>query len=500
MSNIIGIDLGTCFSVLAVIDETGRPQVVRGGDGSNLLPSCVKIDPVTMVAEVGENARKEWGVSLSSNVAARFKRTIGTPKKYSLANREYSPEELSAFVLKKLVKEAENIVGPITKAVITVPANFANEAREATMTAAKMAGLEVEYIINEPTAAALYYAFKNGEEFHGNYAVYDLGGGTFDISIIKVDGQQIDVLASNGIQKLGGDDFDDALFSLVGKKYKDMTGEKMDTLDYDKDSAESNKKSLSSGKSVLMRINRKLIEITREEFEESISSKIAQAEMLCEATLEEAGLRIDEITKVLLAGGSTRMPIVVESIERVFNQKPINAINVDEVVSLGAALYAAYKADRNTLTPTQRIAVEKINIQDVAGMNYGTLILDGNSSLKDHMMINDILIQKNANIPCDVTRSYYTVNANQTAVDCDVTECAMFETDPRFVKVIWRDELALPAGRPPGQEVVVVFRYDSNQIMHCKFTDKDTGREKEVSLSMLTKNASSTGINDFTVE
>ena len=500
MANIVGIDLGTTFSALAVIDETGRPEVLRNSLGGNVLPSCVSIDPKTMVVEVGESARKKWGIPLSSDVAARFKRAMGTQKKYLLANQEYTPTELSAFILKKLVKEAENTLGPISKAVVTVPANFANEAREATMAAAKMAGLAVEYIINEPTAAALYYAFKNGGTFHGNYAVYDLGGGTFDVSIIKVDGQQIDVLCSNGVQKLGGDDFDEALLAIVNKKYKSLTGEELDPLDYNKNDAEDDKKSLSTSNNVFIRINRKLIEVTREEFEEAISTKIAQAEMLCEATLDEAGLDVKDISKVLLAGGSTRMPIVLESIERVFKQQPVSSINVDEVVALGAALYSAYKSEKDILTPAQKTAIEKIDFQESTGQNYGTIILDESSAVEEHRLKNDILIPKNEKIPCSITKTYYTVSDNQTAVRCDVTECSSLETDTRFVKVLWRDELNLPTGRPAGQEVEVVFSYDSNQMMLCTFIDVATGRKKEVSLSMVSKDSGNASIDDFTVE
>lgn len=500
MANIVGIDLGTSFSTLAVIDKTGRPEVLRNSSGDNILPSCVSIDPKNMTVSVGESARRRWGISGSTDVAARFKRVMGTQEKYSLANQEYTPTDLSSLVLKKLVKEAENVVGPIRKAVITVPANFANEAREATMAAAKMAGLEVEHIINEPTAAALYYAFKNGGEFRGNYAVYDLGGGTFDISIIKVNGQDIDVLCSNGVQKLGGDDFDEILLAMVNKKYKELAGEELDSLDYNKNDAEEDKKSLSRGHNVVIRINRKLIEVTTAEFEEAISSKIAQTEMLCEATLEEAGLRVEDISQVLLAGGSTRMPIVTASVEKIFKQKPVNTFNVDEIVALGAALYAAYKSEKENLTPAQKMAIDKINLQESTNQNYGTIILDVNNALDEQKLINDILICKNQKIPYSVTKTYYTVSENQISVNCDVTECATEEEDTRFVKVLWEEKLELPMGRPAGQKVEVKFGYDGNQMMHCTFLDVATGRRKEVSLSMISKEKVNASINDFTVE
>lgn len=218
MNAFIGIDLGTTYSAVATIDKTGRPVIVHNSDGENITPSCVT-ETDRGVFEVGEYARRTWGNS-PEKAAARFKRDMGTSATVRINARELTPSDLSSLVLKKLVKDAESQIGPIGEAVITIPANFSSEARDATMLAARNAGLNVNYIINEPTAAALYYAFKSGEELHGNYAVYDLGGGTFDISIIKVNGQDVDVLASNGVSKLGGDDFDKEIQNIVKKIQK----------------------------------------------------------------------------------------------------------------------------------------------------------------------------------------------------------------------------------------------------------------------------------------
>jgi len=301
----IGIDLGTTFSAVATIDKTGRPKILHNIDGINITPSCIMIGENKTV-EVGEEARKGYG--LDPNVAARFKRQMGTNTIYKICGQEFTPTDLSAFVLKKLLQDSQDAIGDIKEAVVTIPANFSHEAREATLQAAITAGLNVKYIINEPTAAALYYAYNNDEELSGIYAVYDMGGGTFDISIIHINGQNIDVLSTNGVSRLGGDDFDEALQKIVQDKYKKITDEDLELHDYTKNEAEDEKKSLSKRDKVSAKVIRKFIDISREEFEESISALIAQSEMLCESSIHEADVSLSDIKGVLLVGGSTRMP------------------------------------------------------------------------------------------------------------------------------------------------------------------------------------------------
>jgi molecular chaperone DnaK len=498
-ASVIGIDLGTSFSAVAVIDETGRPKIVPNKDNSHLTPSCV-VEISEGVMEVGEYARRQWG-NAPETAAARFKRDMGTSAKFSISGREFTPTQLSTFVLKRLVNDASARIGAISEAVITIPANFAHEAREATLVAAKAAGLNVKYIINEPTAAALYYAFKHGRDLNGTYAVYDLGGGTFDISIIRMNGQQVDVIASNGIAKLGGDDFDAALQGIVQRKYKDLTGRFLPPDEFTKNAAEIEKKSLSNRKQITIRTGRQLIDVTREEFEEAISSLIAQAEMLCEATLEEAKLKPADIQSVLLAGGSTRVPVVQESVERVFGQPPVSTENVDEVVALGAALYSAYKADRMSLSSAQRSAVARMKLSETTGKCFGTLAVFFDEIRNQPVLRNSILIAKGEKIPCSVTKPFYTVREGQTAVECQVTESTAPETDPRFVKIIWRGELSLPAGRPSEQEIKVTFSYDENQVMKCSFVDVATSRTSQVDLSMsAAKKAEASEVEKFLVE
>lgn len=497
MTSYVGIDLGTTFSVVSTIDETGRPIIVNNKDGKNLTPSCVYFRKDN-VAEVGEEARRLIGID--KNAIGRFKRDMGTSVKFSARGDEYTPTQLSTLVLKKLVKDTLSSLGDIREAVVTIPANFSHEARQATMEAASAAGLKVNYIINEPTAAALYYAFKNGSELNGVYAVYDLGGGTFDVSIIRADGQDIHVLSSNGLAKLGGDDFDAALQKIVAKKFKNTTGQSLDLDDFTKNDAEDEKKSLSKREQVTVRVARQLIEVTRSEFESEISAQITQAEMLCEAAVEEAGVAIEDIRGVFLAGGSTRMPIVRSSVEKVFKKEIISTVNVDEVVALGASLYAAYKSDRKGLSETQKKSINKIKVRETTGKCFGTISVTTNESRDKLEMRNSVIIRKGEKIPCSKTESFYTVFDDQTAVQCQVTESTSPETDPRFVKVIWNGKLELPP-RPKGKEVQVTYAYDDNQIMKCSFLDVESGKQTKVDLTVNQKGESdSSNIDKFMVE
>lgn len=499
MAHFIGIDLGTTFSAVSVLDETGSPKIVHNSEGQNITPSNVaKIDGKYCV---GESARRAWCQN-QREAGGRFKRDMGTNKTYSVGDKEFIPTELSALILKKLAQDVVTQIGEIGEAVVTIPANFGNEAREATMSAAKQAGLNVRFIINEPTAAALYYAYKEKGGMHGVYAVYDLGGGTFDISIIRVDSHDVEVLATNGIRHLGGDDFDKALHKIVCGKYQRTTGEAADERDYDFDAVEDDKKALSQRQKIRVKVNRELIEVSREEFNESISSLVAQAEMACESAMEEADITPSNIQGVLLAGGSTRVPIVRESIKRIFQQEPIASANVDEVVSMGAVLYAAYKGDQSQMSALQKKFIQQIDFAEKTSMFFGTTAMALNTERRTEKLVNSIMIKKGEAIPCSVTEPFYTMVDGQTMLQCDVTESSHAETDPNFVTKMWEEHMKLPPGRPAGQEIKVTFSYDENQVMHCVFLDVESGNKQEIRLST-TQSSNNDGEHDvekFTVE
>ena len=492
MAKLLGIDLGTTFSAMATIDATGRPKIVHNDEGQNITPSCVEINGKDII--VGEEARK--GLGVLKNVVGRFKREMGESKKYEIDGKEFTPTDLSSFVLKKLHQDAQQAIGDIEEAVVTVPANFSNEAREATMEAAKKAGLNVKYIINEPTAAALYYASKE-EISQGEYAVFDLGGGTFDISIIKVDNMDVEVIVSNGVSKLGGDDFDKLIADYVKKIYTENSGKK---TTYTDNNAEEDKKSLSKRKQCDANgITDYDIEITRDNLEELLSSHVAQMSMLCESTLSEAKLEMEDLKGVLLVGGSTRMPIIKKTVEKIFGMKPISTANVDEVVALGAAVYAGYKANQDgtvDLTAAQKNALDKINLSEITNSFFGTLAV-GKGPGGIQQKVNAILIKKNEKIPCSVTEIFTTIHDGQVAINCDVTESKENTTDPRFVKIVSDEQLELPPDRPAGQEIEVTFSYNENQIMQCSFVDLSSKVRKDIELKMSNESSSSNSIEDI---
>ena len=356
MAAFIGIDLGTTYSSISYIDDNGRPKIIANSEGQNITPSCIQFEGDTVT--VGEQARRALG--LSDNVLARFKRDMGKDTKYNIDGKNYTPTDCSALVLKKLFQDAQKEIGGISEAVVTIPANFSDEARKATLAAAEHAGLNVQNIVDEPTAAALYYAFKGGVELKGHFAVFDLGGGTFDVSLIKVDQQNINVLASEGVQKLGGDDFDVILQKIVKKKLKDEHDEVIDEQDYKKTDAEEDKKSLTKRENINVRVNKKNLKITRVEFEKKISSLIMQTEMLCEDILSDQNLTTEDIQEVFLVGGSTRVPLVQQTVKKVFKKIPIQSVNLSEVVVLGASIYLALKGDQSKLRSVQKKSVNKI--------------------------------------------------------------------------------------------------------------------------------------------
>jgi len=494
MGAFIGIDLGTTYSAVSFLDETGRPKILANKDGQNITPSCIDFSEDTII--VGEDARKGLGINA---VAARFKRDMGTSTTYELNGHKVTPTECSALVLKKLVQDTTVQIGDIDSAVVTIPANYANEAREATLKAAKDAGLKVDFIVNEPTAAALFYAHKNNEELHGHYAVYDLGGGTFDLSILKVNGQDVDVVTSDGIHKLGGSDFDEALQKIVRNKYEAETGEKSDEEDYTRTDAEEDKKSLSKRDSIKVRINRKNITVTKDEFVEAISSMIAQTEMLCDSVVAEAGIEYSDIKEVLLVGGSTRVPAVLESVKKTFGKDPVTSENVDEIVALGASLYCAFKGNREKLSNTQKKSIEKIKVAESTTKCFGTIALGVNAKGEKERQVM-ILINKNEKIPCSVTESVYSSHDNQKEVRCSITESTAAETDPKFVNIMWEEMLDLGGDKPQGQEIKVTYSYDENQTMNAVFLDVESGKELKTSLSMKNNDDSDSDIEKFIVE
>ena len=492
MASFIGIDLGTTYSLVSYLDETGRPQIIRNDEGHSLTPSCIEIND--KVITVGEEARK--GLGWNDKVLARFKRDIGDSVTYKVGEKEFTPTQCSTFILTKLLKMAKDNIAEVGQAVVTIPAHFKDVEREETIKAAKNAKLKINRIVNEPTAAALYYVFINGGKLNGIFAVFDLGGGTFDISIIKVVNRDVVVLASEGIKKLGGDDFDTVLQNMVQKKYKDLTGEDLNIHKiYTKTNAEDDKKSLTKRESVNVRVEKTNFELTRAEFEKEIKSLLHQTKMSCEIAIEAAGLKLEDIKDVLMVGGSTRVPSVKEMVKEIFKKEPVTTVNVDEAVCLGASLFSAIKGDSENLTPTQKASIQNIKITDVSVAYFGTIATNPITGRE----FNSILIAKNQKIPCEVTKTYYTSHDYQERVDCRITQSSTETEDlDEWVNIIANQELSLPSGRSRGQEIDVTYAYDENGTMHASFIDVETGEEIYIKKSDLTSDDDD--LDDYTVD
>lgn len=493
MKSVVGIDLGTTYSAVAQFDEFGRPVMVPDREGKCILSSCVAL--IHDEWRVGSDAWGQWaadyGVDQKSS-AARFKRDMGTSKKFQIGTHSLTPVELSSHILKCLAAYTVEAAGPIAPVVITVPANFSNEARQATIDASKAAGVELANIINEPTAAALYYAYSGKLDRPGTYAVFDLGGGTFDITIAEFDGKSVEVIWSDGIARLGGVDFDEALQILVKEKYERLTGEvvsarSMSQEGFDLSRIQDLKHSLSRREKVSFFVSGQVVKVTREEFESKISHFVTQIYLCCENALDGARLEASDLGGVILAGGSTRIPMVQQCVRSVFGKEPLSVANVDEVVALGAALYAGQRSDGDVLTKLQQVSAAELSVQDVTNKNFGTKALEDDRSTGRMELINSIIIKKGTPIPCSITEPYYTGVPNQREVECSITECDHEERDldSNFVRIIGEGNLKLPPGRPSGLEILVTYKYDINQIMHCHFEDVESGKKKEITVDLM---------------
>jgi len=501
MGKIIGIDLGTTFSAVAQLDDTGRAVIVHNQEGENITPSAVEFVSDELIY-VGSEAKKSLGLG-DKNILEKFKIEMGRDKQYETDYGNFSPRELSTLVLSKLKKDTEEKIGEIDSVVVTIPANFSNNAREETIKAAEEAGLNVDYIINEPTAAALFFSKESGEDLSEPICIFDLGGGTFDVSIIQVEDNEIEVLASDGLEKLGGANFDKKLQDLVIKKFKDEKNKNIKTVDFSLNEAEQLKISLSKREDALARAKNTNIKISRKEFEKEISKYISQTELCVENALEEANLEVSDISKIVLAGGSTRMPCIRNSIKKIFGKDPTVFNNPDEIVALGAALYAAYKSDPDLLNPLQKSTVEKINIQEITQQCFGTRAMHFSDDTQTHKLSNTVIIERGSKIPISITKEFFTLADNQEAVDCSVTECRDPETDLNFVKQIWDGELELPSGREAGQKIEITFSFTDNQTMKCSFVDVATNRKTEIDLQIHNSKESDDDeldISQFTIE
>jgi len=488
MTNLVGIDLGTTFSALAFLNAIGRPEIVPNADGDRLTPSAIFFDEdnpdIIRVGVEAINARH-----LNAQRSVRWvKRHIGeTDYRKNIDGKDWTAVELSALILKKLKQECSAENGEIRDAVISVPAHFDEVRRKATMDAGTMVGLNVIGLVNEPVAAALYYATTC--EVFGKVLVYDLGGGTFDVTIMEVKGHQMDIICSQGDHALGGIDFDQKILQIMEQKYRDKFGAELIHTDEDRakyeDEAEDIKKTLSrrpvAKKMLYGPVGNLRVEITREMFEEAISSLIARIDILLEVALEEAGLESSEIDKILLVGGSTRIPLVQQRLEKMFGFIPEATVNVDECVALGAALHAglAMLREKPDEVPAGITSgLRDINLTDVCNHSYGTVCAPIDKETGRRVIQNRIILRKNTPLPCEASQMFYTMSEGQTEVEVTITQGE--DSAVEYINKIATHKFKLPPNRPAGCPIKVTYSYEVNQRMHCRFEDLQSGRTLEV--------------------
>ena len=492
MANIVGIDLGTTFSALAVLNAMGKPEIVPNADGERLTPSAIYFDEEnTDIIRVGIEAINSRRLNAQRSVRW-IKRHIGDQKYHKrIDNKDWTPVELSSLIIKKLKQDCSIGNDKINDVIISVPAHFDEVRRKATMDAGTMAGLNVIGIVNEPVAAALYYAVTR--EVSGKVLVYDLGGGTFDVTIIDVKGHQMDILCSQGDHALGGVDFDKKVLEMLEQNYRDKFGSELLGSDEDRakyeDEAEDIKKTLSrrpvAKKMLYGPAGSMRVQITREMFEESISSLMSRTDILIEVALEEAGLQASEIDKVLLVGGSTRIPLVQQRLEKMFGSAPETAVNVDECVALGAALHAGLTMlrEKSNIVPAGvSKGLKDINLTDVCNHSYGTICAPIDKETGRRVIENRIILKKNTALPCESEQTFYTLAEGQTDLEVTITQGE--DVAVEYVNKIATHKFKLPANRPADRPIKVTYSYDVNQRMHCRFEDVESGKALEVDLCL----------------
>lgn len=478
MGKVIGIDLGTTNSCVAVL-EGGEPTVITNAEGNRTTPSVVGFAK-NGERIIGETAKRQ-AVTNPDRTVASIKRRMGDNYKVTIDGKDYTPQDISAMVLAKLKADAEAYLGEtVTEAVITVPAYFTDSQKQATKDAGKIAGLEVKRIINEPTAAALAYGLDKDEASH-KVLVYDLGGGTFDVSIMELGDGVFEVLATNGNNKLGGDDFDNKLLDFMADTFKndngiDLRQDNM-ALQRLKEAAEKAKKELSSSQTTSVNLPFITVseagplhlnmDITRAKFDQLTSELVEATIEPMKKAMNDAGVTNNDISKVILVGGSTRIPAVQDAVKKITGKDPFKGINPDECVAIGASIQAGVLTGE----------VNDVLLLDVTPLSLSIETLGG---------VATKLIERNTTIPTKKSQIFSTAADNQTAVDIHVMQG---ERDMASGNVtLGRFQLT---GIPPAPrgvpQIEVTFDIDANGIVNVSAKDMGTGKEQRITITSSTK-------------
>ena len=475
MSKIIGIDLGTTNSCVAVM-EGGKPTVIANAEGSRTTPSIVAF---TKTGErlVGEPAKRQ-AVTNAEKTVSSIKRHMGSDYRVSIDDKKYSPQEISAMILQKLKADAENYIGEkVTEAVITVPAYFNDAQRQATKDAGKIAGLEVKRIINEPTAAALAYGLDNEKE--QKIMVYDLGGGTFDVSIIEIGDGVIEVLATSGNNRLGGDDFDQKVVAYIVDEFKKQEGVDLSTdkmaMQRIKEAAEKAKMELSSATTTNINLpfitatqdgpKHLDINLTKAKFDELTADLVELTAEPVRKALSDAGISASELGKVLLVGGSTRIPAVQDKVKQLTGHEPSKSLNPDECVAIGASVQGGKLAGDE--------GAGDILLLDVTPLTLSIETLGG---------VATPLIERNTTIPTKKSQIFSTAADNQSAVDINVVQGErQFAKDNKSLGQFRLD--GIPPAMRGVPQIEVTFDIDANGIVNVSAKDLGTGKEQHITIT-----------------
>lgn len=496
----IGIDLGTTYSSVAIVNDRGTAELVPNAESERLTPSAVFFDDDVII--VGQDA-KDALAKYPDQVVMFVKRQMGNPNwHYAHEGQNYTPTDISAIILTKLKHDAEAYLGrSLPYTIITVPAYFDDDRRRATMNAGEQAGFKVLDVLNEPTAAAIAFGIDRSSKPE-TVMVYDLGGGTFDVTIIRVSGKEIKILATDGDHQLGGKDFDDAIMRFAVQCFVSEHGFDP-TLDPAiagelRAQAEKTKRELSKrSKSLIVfrgQGKESRVEIERTKFDELIAPKLETTLSLVRSCLSDAKLSHAQVDRVLLIGGSTRVPAVREKLTQFFGKEPDASVNPDEAVALGAALVAAQKAINVTPEDISQPIMEKVGglqITDVTSHSIGIEAFVPGSNQR----INSILIGRNNPIPSEVSKEFVTTMHGQTGIKVNIYQGEF--TDPALCNPVGEFILTgLPPNRPPGRKVRVTIACDASGIINVTALDIESGQQITTEVSYKNESTKKRGAKD----